>query len=255
MGNLVFILSFIFVWHNFVYASSNNWIEQQNRVFIEDRIQYWGTGADASEEIAMFKAKGMAIKLIGEECGGFFSKEIVIRRQKIVKENYSYRAYVHADIPYVSCNYSKTPMAKNNPDLENSSIVESQKLYSSLLEKQFQKMDEKEIGLFKKEIIEYLNKTNQENTKNLIQLEQRVKTLESEPKTINQTIIQQNYQMTPSESAYKECMDDYQDLMDDAQHAAMKNRIPGNLAEGKAARIYNKAQVKRIKCSALKNKK
>jgi hypothetical protein len=226
------------------------WIHQQNRQFIEDRIQYWGTGHDAHEDLAIFKAKGMAIKSIGEECGGYYSKDIVIRRLKILKEASGFRVYVHADIPYVSCNYSKTPMAKSNNDLENPKIVEAQKLYDSLLLAQYNKKPTQEV-------IEHIKKLTKQNDQKLNALDKRLSDLEARPPTtINQTVIQHNtnYQMPPSETSYKECMDDYGDLLDDAHREALNNEgmHKGNLAFGKARDLYNKAERKKWSCQKYK---
>lgn len=224
--------------------ASDDWIHQQNRQFVEDRIQYWGTGFHHQEDIAIFKAKGMAIKSIGEECGGFYSKDIVIRRQKIIKEASGSRVFVHADIPYVSCNYSKTPMAKENKHLENPKIVEAQRLYDSLLLNQYNKKPDTEV-------IEHIKKLSKQNDQKFNALDKRLTDLEARPQgTVNQTLIQHNYQMTPSESSYKECMDEYYELMSDAQRESLNNEgmHKGNLAHGNARDMYNKAMRKEWKC-------
>jgi|GEM_PF-5235497 len=253
---MAFIQILVILIFSYALAQANTkvgegWIHQQNRSFIEDRIQYWGTGKDLVEELALFKAKGMAIKSISEECGGFYSKDIVIRRQKIEKEEGYFRAYVHADIPYVSCNYSKTPMAKSDPNLENKAIVGSQKLYDSLIQDQYSQRGH-ESDVLRADILKHIKQTNQVNQKKISTLEDRIKNLESRPSKTNQTIIQNHYQLSPSESSYQLCMEEYQELMDDAKYAARKSRIPGNLAEGRAARIYMKSQKKLEKCRKMK---
>lgn len=225
--------------------ASDDWIHQQNRQFVEDRIQYWGTGFHLQEDIAIFKAKGMAIKSIGEECGGFYSKDIVIRRQKIFKEATGSRVFVHADIPYVSCNYSKTPMAKENKDLENPKFVEAQKLYDSLLLNQYNNKPTQDV-------IEHIKKLTRQNDQKINAIDKRLTDLEARPAgAINQTVIQHNYQMTASESSYKECMDEYYELMEDARRESLDNpgMHKGNLAYGKARDMYNKAMRKEWKCN------
>ena len=233
-------------------SANEDWINQQNRVFIEDRIQYWGTGIDTQEDIALFKAKGMALKSIGEECGGFYSKDIVIRKLKVLKEMQNFRAFVHADIPYVSCSYSKTPMAKTNKDLENPKFVEAQKLYDSLLIEQYrQRSNVRRDSKAKEEILSHIKSFTKENDKKLLALDKRLTDLEVRPpQQINQTIIKQTYQMTPSQTSYKECMDEYYDLLDEAHRESLNNEgmHKGNLAYGNARNLSNKAMRKEWKC-------
>ena len=148
-------------------SANEDWINQQNRVFIEDRIQYWGTGIDTQEDIALFKAKGMALKSIGEE------------------------------------------------------------------------------------ILSHIKSFTKENDKKLLALDKRLTDLEVRPpQQINQTIIKQTYQMTPSQTSYKECMDEYYDLLDEAHRESLNNEgmHKGNLAYGNARNLSNKAMRKEWKC-------
>lgn len=231
------------------------WAENSKRQIEDENISHWGLGIDKNPDVAMFKAQFSAMDSLINECGGYANKDIIITHKHIENNNGLYNAYSRARIPYVSCYYSRTPMAKDNKDLENPQLKKGMKLYYGLIEENFKKKKENKSQDNKKlisKVTSYFNEFKKQTNNRLNKLEKDVESLANKPQEV--TIIQKNITMNASETKFRECMEDYDELMREAQHKAMKARIPGNLADPVASRYFNRAQRKLYRCQRMKVK-
>jgi hypothetical protein len=112
------------------WAETPEWVNHPGRQVIAGDIVHWGTGDAATPDVAVFKARHMAIKTLMEECGGVASKDIIPRKQYVESEPGYYRAFALVSIEFDSCDRAKGPRGKR---FENPEIVEDQRLYQRLV--------------------------------------------------------------------------------------------------------------------------
>ena len=156
-----------------IYANElPDWAKNQSRILVGENITYWGTGLGRSPEIALFKAEFMSIRGIKSECGGYASKGISIPKRKVKIHLSGYVAYVRGSIPFVECDYNKTPMAKQNKDLKNKYFEDGLKLYDKLILNEFENKNDKNlIKKIKQEVFGFLKVKSQEQGERLKVLE------------------------------------------------------------------------------------
>ncbi len=111
------------------WAESPEWIKQTGRQVISGDIIHWGTGSDSSPDIAIFKARQMAIKTMIEECGGV-AISIIPRKQYVESDRSFFTAYALVSLDFQSCEDAKGP---NGKKLENPEIREAQNTYKKII--------------------------------------------------------------------------------------------------------------------------
>jgi hypothetical protein len=122
---VILILSSTTAW-----AQAPEWISHTERQVIGGDIVHWGTGSAATSDVALFKARHMAIKTLIEECGGVANKEIIPRKQYVETGLDGYRAYALVSIDFESCQAAK---GRDGQKMENPEIAREQKLYDKLV--------------------------------------------------------------------------------------------------------------------------
>lgn len=232
-------------------AELDDWAKKQSRLVFGDKITHWGTGIGKTPEMALFKAEFMAVRGITTECGGIASKGIKVPKKKVIPHEGQYMAYARASIPFVECDYNKTAKAKTNKDLPNKYLQDGLKLYDKLVINAFEKKDD-DVNLKKvlKKVNNYLKVKNEEYDSRLATIEADIKNLKNKPTSV--VIHKKEIHLHGDAAKYEECIMDYNDLMDDAQRASYKNRVPGNLMGEKSRHLYNKAQRKLYRCQQIK---
>lgn len=227
------------------FSGTPEWTQVTQREVIGGDIVHWGTGEADSQEIALFKAKHMAIRSIMEECGGFASKEIIPRKQHVEPTEKGYRAYAKVSIEWTACDRAKRP----GKDQENLKIVEGQKLYDEILHGKALSPEQK--ALASKDIDEQLREVVRSEQDPITQaigslrneidiLKQKV----SQPKVIEQV----RYPAVDSQK--KVCWDEYNGMM--TQLTMDAGDYNGNMAAPELQREFNAAMRKKTICEKLR---
>jgi hypothetical protein len=141
------------------WADRPDWTFQTNRQVLGGDIIQWGTGSAKSPEVALFKARQMAIKTLIEECGGIANKDIIPRKQYVEDET----AYATVSLSFDSCEQAK----RGDKRLENPKIVEEQKLYDRLL-------GMNEPSEAESQILKYVQSQNQDLRDDITRLNHRI---------------------------------------------------------------------------------
>jgi hypothetical protein len=230
-----------------------SWAKDQDRKLINEDISHWGTGLGQTPELALFKAEFMAVRSISKECGGFASKGIYIPKKYVTKHQSKYVAYARANIPFPECDYNKTPMAKSNKELENSYLKKGLGLYDKLIKESFERKTDKPKQDTMKVVLDYLKIKNKEQDSRITAIEEQIRLMQVPSKTVqNITINKREIHLHGTEAKYQECMQEYDDIMYEAQQQSYKNKVPGNLVGKNSINTYNKAQRKLYKCNQMK---
>lgn len=119
--------------------------------------------------------------------------------------------------------------------------------------KRKEKLDKKqEIELFQliveqKESMKEVIKSESESIKQgLKAIERKIDNV----KAGNTIVIKQ--QITSNSNRYQDCLQEYEDLLRDAREESMNNDISGDLSQGKANSLHNKALNKQLQCTRMK---
>jgi hypothetical protein len=236
------------------------WTLDMSRQIESDGIIYVGRGENRDSNVALFLAKEQGTSSIMSECGGIPSKFIVMLDQHIELRDGNAIAYAKMGIKLNACDYSKTPAGRNDPTLVNPITREGHELYQKLILTlsesktnqipikyfdQIQKLISGELTAFKRRVTD---------------VEEKLDALkkDSDGKSKYPSIIrieQINNIYSPSDTKYQECMETYHDYISDAKLESQNSRILGNLAEGKAATLNNKAMMQLQRCDRYKRKK
>lgn len=112
------------------WSRTPDWVQHTERQVIAGDIVHWGTGDASTSDVALFKARHMAIKTLIEECGGVANKEIIPRKQYVETDGQTYRAYALVSLDFESCQEAKGRYGKK---FENPELVDAQKLYRKLV--------------------------------------------------------------------------------------------------------------------------
>jgi hypothetical protein len=123
-------LAFLILVSSSAWAEAPEWVNHSGRQVIGGDIVHWGTGDAATPDVAVFKARHMAIKTLIEECGGVASKEIIPRKQYVDLVGRVYRAAATVSIEFSACDAAK---GRNGKRFENPEIASEQKLYNRLV--------------------------------------------------------------------------------------------------------------------------
>jgi len=223
-----------------------DWVTDTKRRVIGGDIIHWGTGRSSTSEIALFKARHMAIKAILEECGGFAHKEIVPEKRYVEKDIAGdYVAYAKVFISKQSCSYGQDKYPSK--DMENKKILEGQKFYDQLLGNTTPQ-EEEEI---RKWILEENDrlwssvKSEHDSTQEQINyLKQELKMLKASIKLQKRPVMPLRVPATTPMKAM--CWKKYQTLIDQA----MMDAAPygANLAHPAARPMFNAAQREKQIC-------
>jgi hypothetical protein len=236
--------------HSLNAKSAPEWLTNQSRIIVGEDISHWGTGLGKTPEIALFKAEFMAIRSITKECGGYTSKGIYIPKKHVKPHGKVYLGFARANISFAECDYDKTPMAKTNKDLNNPYLDKGLKLYDKLIDDEFNK--KKNIKETMNKVLEFLKIKNKEQDSRLKTIENEIQKLKNKP--INQNIIinRNEIHIHGTKAKYAECLQEYDEIMYEAQQKSYKNKIPGNLVGENSRSTYNKAQRKLYICNQMK---
>lgn len=224
------------------FAEPPEWTQDSGRQVVGGDIVHWGTGDAETSEIAVFKARHMAIKTLLEECGGIANKYIVPRKQHVESSVSGYRAWALVSLDFPACEAAKKPGAHR---LENSKIAEGQKLYDRLL---MTNKDSDEAKKTEKEIRDLIRS-------NAEVVDEQIGTLRDEIETLRAEIHQPAPQIVPVSLPSTNTMR----VMCDAQYQAMRQRMAfhsadfnGNMAAPELMEEFNEMEAQRSMCARLK---
>lgn len=227
------------------------WVSQTHRQVVNGDIVHWGTGDGQTSEVALFKARHMAIGTLMEECGGLANKEIIPRKQHIESTPDGYRAYSLVSLDWDSCNQAKEPVAKQHPELfENQKTKEGQALYHQLLGGKAGVNDPSErTSEVEKRIKEFLLQEADIRTDELGILKEQIHRLEMAVRQ-NQNPAPVIPIKLPSMTSQKaQCQAEYQNMMGNlTMQAADYN---GNMAAPEMSREFGRAMQKKNICGRL----
>ena len=228
------------------FAGDKDWVNKPSRVIVGGDLLHWGAGVSDKQEIALFKAESMALRSAVLECG-FPHKDMKVWERQVDFINNQYKAYVRGGISIHECERMKRVKNKEKKRLTNNKLKKSLLLYDNYLKAELlPKPDTKELD---KQIITDIKG-------DINNLQSKVEKLEARPAgktTVHQTVQVQEIKVYGDAAKQQECFLDYRSLMDDANAEAMETSEPaGNLANGPANRIYNKAQRKLRQCSEMR---
>lgn len=220
------------------------WISQPNRVVLGGDILHWGGSRDVSEQVAMFKAKQMAIKSLLQECGGIAHKDIVPWDNYVERlDNGEFTVYARVGLSFESCQEAKGPNAKK---YENKEIAESQKLYSKLLSADMGLLEPSE----KEKIMEEVIKEAQDQyNSNAGHLEDRIRQLEAKLNAMKAPQVVLPARLPATSSMKIACLKRLQQMEHILQMKAPAN---GNFADPSVADDYNRYQIEASICESYK---
>lgn len=225
------------------------WINAQSRTVQGGDILHLGVGIGKSPEIARFKAESMAVKNLMSECS-LAHREIVIWDRYLEKaDENSYKAYARAGLSFTACDEARAAKGEDRKRLSNPVLVRNQDLYDQL---ERESVDQsKLLGRIQAWTRALVGKSEDR----LNELESRITELEKSPSQ-SVTVIHQNTILVGAtankEGRLRDCMEEYQQLMREAQDRAMASTPPGNLASPEAAPAWNRAQRKLFYCRKIK---
>lgn len=131
MDKLNMVVGFFLV-TNVAWAQAPSWTQDSERHVEGGDIVHLGTGSADTPDIALFKGRQMAIKMIVEECGGVANKDIVPRKQYVEEKTKGlYVAYSQVSLEIGSCEQAKHPSQAQR--FTNKKIEEEQDLYDQLM--------------------------------------------------------------------------------------------------------------------------
>lgn len=220
------------------------WISQPNRVILGGDILHWGGSRDASEQVAMFKAKQMAIKSLLQECGGVAHKDIVPWDNYVERlAGGEFTVYARVGLSFESCQEAKGPNAKK---YENQEIVKSQELYNKLLSADMGLLEPSE----KEKIMEEVIKEAQDQyNSNAGHLEDRIRQLEAKINAMKVPQVVLPAQLPATSSMKIACIKRLQQMEHVLQMKAPAN---GNLADPSVVDQYNRYQVEASICDSYR---
>lgn len=219
------------------------WVDQSNRQVIGGDILHWGTGVDASAQVAVFKAKQMAIKALMEECGGVAHKDIIPWDKHVEQTREGYRAWTRVGLAFDSCDQAK---GRNGKRYENPEIVRSQELYTKLLSA--------DMGLLKPEekekVLEDVRREAQRQyDRNQHHFENRLEQLEEKINAMKHPTVELPAKLPATSSMKIACIKRLKQMEHVMQMKAPAN---GNLADPSVVDYYNRYQVEADICNSYK---
>lgn len=230
------------------WAGAPEWVSQTGRQVIAGDIVHWGTGDAATPDVALFKARQMAIKTLIEECGGVANKEIIPRKQYVESEGDTYRAYSLVSLDFESCQAAKS---RDGKKLENPEIVEAQKLYRKLVFAEQQSSDTSILVEIEHSIRDDMRNTESEHKAEIQRLSDDISSLkEGMASQVQPVTIQVQTAKLPATSSMKlYCQSQYQAMM----NTLSARSIPynGNMAAPELGGELGAAQQQRALCERM----
>lgn len=225
------------------------WIKDTKRHVRGGDIIHWGTGSDLnSPEIALFKARHMAIQTILEECGGFAHKEIVPEKRYVEKRGTFHVAWAKVYISLNACRYSRKNPSKK---MENKEIVKGQRFYNKLIgNATSQERENIQKWVLKEQDKIWSNvKAEHDST------QEQISALKEELKILKANIkLQKRPEVplrVPAQNSMKEsCWQEYNMMMAQARMDAAP--YGANLAHPASRQAFNRAQMKGTICQRMK---
>ena len=231
------------------------WTNSQSRTVIGGDILHFGFGEARTAELARFKAESMAVKSLLAECSLAHRDTVIWDRYLERITDSSFKAYARAGLNFSSCEEARRAKGEDRKRLSNPVLVQNQDLYDQL---EREHVDQHSlIGQIKTWTRSLIGKS----AVRISDLEQRITELEKSPNgaPTSVIVIHQNTVLvgasTNRETRYRDCMEDYKSLMEDARTQAMNSNPPGNLASPEAAPSHNRALRKLTYCEEIRRKK
>lgn len=115
-------------------SKAPDWTKQASRIVDNGYIVYVGNGGGPNQENAQFKAEGMALEDIANECS-FIPKGTRVEDRYIEKGKYDYTAWVKVALEFQDCDHaSKTTDPTEIKRVANSSFTSQLKRYQDFNE-------------------------------------------------------------------------------------------------------------------------
>jgi hypothetical protein len=231
---------------NTAFAEAPSWTRHTERQIIGSDIVHWGTGEADSSDVALFKARQMAIKALIEECGGIANKDIIPRKQYVESKAGTNVGYALVSLDFDSCQSGKGKDAKN---LQNPEIMKEQAMYDKLIGV---KKDTEEMKVLEKQIKDTIRSGNEIRQEQIGSLKNEIDYLRS--KVEEQRQPAQVAQVAPSagsnDAAKQMCYGQYQAMRQ--QLMAYAQRYHGNVASPALFNYYNATRRQKLMCDSLK---
>ncbi len=238
--------------------SPPEWIHQQDRIVIGGDILHLGIGVGETPEVARFKSEAMSVRVLISECT-LAHRDIVIWDRYMEQKDGQYIAYTRAGLSFESCHEAKSARGEKRKQMSNSELINNQDIYSQLeglnpstfKNSSDIKRNTKDIAILKRQRLDNQNKIKALEEK-IIQLEREKSDNKSQTIVIKETKIL--YDKAPANQArFEDCMQDYRQLMNDANQAALEIGNPkGNLASPGVYPKLNRAEAKLRYCQQIK---
>lgn len=225
------------------YAQAPDWTRDSERHVYGGDIVHWGTGEAPTPEVALFKARHMAIKALVEECGGVANKDIIPRKQYVETILGGYRAFATASLVFESCDYAKTK--QGSEALVNPKIAEGQKLYDELLHGV--KTEAKADVNIEDRIRDYMKAGQSSREQEIGELRNEIEKMKI---MIHQPIVQEQVVLPATDSMKKVCWTEYTQMQDSLTLAAADHH--GNMADPSTVGQLNQLERKKNLCQRLK---
>jgi len=234
-----------------------SWIHDTQRRVIGGDIIHWGTGQADTSEVALFKARHMAIKAILEECGGFAHKSIVPKQRHVEQHGSGFIAYAKVYIPAIACDYGK--QGHQNSGRENQRIVTGQEFYDQLMGNNHhqryaaaKKVEARIYGWIQKlndDFYENVKAEHDATQQQLNALKRELELLRGEMDIKRNPIVEAPGRI-PSSSAMKQhCWAEYRDINNYVRMKASAYYM--NMAHPNVREYFNQAEMKKASCLRL----
>jgi regulator of replication initiation timing len=222
-------------------AQPPEWTQETGRRVLGGDILHWGTGTSDTPEIALFKARQMAIQALMEECGGVASQEIVPRQQHVEPTGSGYTAFARASLEYDACERAKRGRAKENPK-----IADAQKLYKELLFGKTSETETKVRELLGAELdtIRSMTSSTMDEVGTLRKEVERLQLM------VKQPVVQEQVTLPATDSQKKVCWEEYSELQQEL--TILAGEFNGNMADPSLVPKLNRLERKKALCQKLK---
>lgn len=233
--------------------SPPEWIDSQSRAIIGGDILHVGIGYGGSPETARFKAEAMAVKALISECSLAHKDIIIWDRYLIIKGDKSFAAYARAGLAYQQCQEAKNAKGDLRRQLSSEILIRNQDLYDKL---EFAISEDDSNSVYAK-MKSWVIGERSSSDKKVKELEARVELIEQKPAGTVKIVENKTVNVfVGSEASKKErlqnCMNDYNELMREAQDKSIQIRKPGSMSTSETAPLFARAMRKLSFCNQIK---
>lgn len=218
-----------------------DWTRDSQRHVEGGDIIQWGTGEAPTREVALFKAKQMAVRALVQECGGIANKEIIPEKQYVEEKLGSFKAFATMSLGLTECIVTRRErLPEGKKSHENPKLAEEQRMYDQLLHG-------KDDGALESRIRDYVNANVSSHDQEVGYLQNQInqlKTMITQPRAVEEV------RMPASDSQKKMCWSEYEQMQNELTQDAAE--YGGNMASPELSRNFNKLERKRHLCQRLK---